>query len=309
MSDRELERFKTEIDLREYAGALGFELDARASWRGSAVMVRGQQDKIIITRLTDGHYVYFSVKEAHGGTVIDLAKRYVSSNFGEVRKALRRWTGGEIPSSRAVLPPLEKTSKDMAGVARAWFAAREYDESAWLESARGIPPALLRSERFAGRFRIDGRGNVLFPHEDEAGRLCGFERKNLGFTGFAAGGVKGLGCSADLPGDRVIVFAESFIDMLSYAALFPDERARYRSFAGGLGAAQPGVIAAHIAAMPEDGLVIAATDADEAGARFAEVIEGLCQGRSFRAHRPESGDWNDVLRASFLPTALSRAQP
>ncbi len=63
MSDQELERFKTEIDLRLYAQSLGFELNAKDSWRGSAVMERGAADKIIISRGRDGHYVYWSVKE------------------------------------------------------------------------------------------------------------------------------------------------------------------------------------------------------------------------------------------------------
>ena len=36
--DQELEDFKTRIDLRAYAAALGYELDRRESWRGSSVM-------------------------------------------------------------------------------------------------------------------------------------------------------------------------------------------------------------------------------------------------------------------------------
>lgn len=94
MADAELEGFKTDIDLRLYAQSLGFELNARESWRGSADMERGAADKIIISRARDGHYIYWSVKADHSGTVIDLAKRYVSENFVEVRKALRRWCGG-----------------------------------------------------------------------------------------------------------------------------------------------------------------------------------------------------------------------
>ena len=63
MADTELEGFKIEIDLVEYAASLGFEVNRRDSWRGSAVMERGKQDKIIITRDTDGHYIYFLVKD------------------------------------------------------------------------------------------------------------------------------------------------------------------------------------------------------------------------------------------------------
>ena len=109
---RRIEAFKTDIDLREFAASLGFELNRRDSWRGSAVMERGKQDKIIIRRDMDGHYVYFSPKEGHSGTIIDLAKRYVSENFGEVRKELRRWRGGSAaPAPASAWPALEKPTK------------------------------------------------------------------------------------------------------------------------------------------------------------------------------------------------------
>src|SRR5580698_64348 len=49
MSDPELESFKT-IDLRAYAAGQGYQLDRKASWRGSAVMRNQSDDKIIIKR-------------------------------------------------------------------------------------------------------------------------------------------------------------------------------------------------------------------------------------------------------------------
>lgn len=307
--DRELERFKTEIDLREFAGSMGFALNRRDSWRGSAVMERGAQDKIIVTRDWDGHYVYFSVKESHSGTVIDLAKRYVSSNFGEVRKALRRWVSSPPAPSLELALPLEKTGRDAVAVSREWHAAADYTGHEWLEGARRIPASLPVSARFEGRLKVDGRGNVLFAHFNAGGMLCGFEKKNRDFTGFAAGGEKGLGASNDLEGDTVLVLAESFIDMLSHAALFPHQLTRYRSFGGGLNPKQPEIIRAHILALPRGAEVVAATDADEAGKRFADAIEALCGGYSFREHRPAAGDWNDVLREHSVPTAHHAAAP
>lgn len=308
--DTELERFKTDIDLRAFAESLGFELDARESWRGSAVMKRGQQDKIIVTKGNDGHYVYVSVKADHGGTIIDLAKRYLNGNLGHVRKTLRQWRGGTLSSPpQRFWPDLEKTPKDLTRVAQEWHRAMPYSRHAWLEDERRILPALPASTRFAGRLRIDARANVLFAHSDAEGRLCGFEKKNWGFTGFAAGGFKGLGRSNDFDGDVCVVFCEAFIDLLSYAALFPDETARYRSFGGGLSPGQPELIRADILALPRGSLVIAATDGDDAGERFAETIASLCEGYDFKAHRPDGGDWNDVLKAPLLPTALQTNDP
>ena len=61
----------------------------------------------------------------------------------------------------------------------------------YLEKERRLPAVALSSPRFAGRVRIDRRGNTVFPHVDAVG-LCGYEIKNRGFTGFASGGEKDL---------------------------------------------------------------------------------------------------------------------
>lgn len=308
--DKELERFKTEIDLREFAASLGFEFNRRDSWRGSAVMDRGEQDKIIISKGPDGHFVYFSVKDSHGGTVIDLAKRYVTKNFGEIRKTLRGWSEGRTPRAHGfAATPLETTSKDLQAVAKLWHGAEVCIRHAWLETERAIPSSLLSSHRFHGRLKVDSIGNALFAHGNADGAICGFEKKNKGFTGFAAGGEKGLGLSNVLGGDDRLVLAESFIDMLSYAALFPDERTRYGSFGGGLSTKQPEIIRGAILALPRGAEVVAATDGDEAGAKFAATIQELCEGYSFREHRPSAGDWNDALRGHSLPTARYANEP
>jgi hypothetical protein len=52
--DMELESFKREIDLREFAVSLGYEMDRRESWRGSTVLRRGA-DKIVVKRNFNGH--------------------------------------------------------------------------------------------------------------------------------------------------------------------------------------------------------------------------------------------------------------
>ena len=56
--DSELDAFKREIDLRQFAVSLGYEIDRRESWRGSTVLRRGA-DKIVVKRSGNGHYVLF----------------------------------------------------------------------------------------------------------------------------------------------------------------------------------------------------------------------------------------------------------
>jgi hypothetical protein len=182
----------------------------------------------------------------------------------------------------------------------------------YLEHARRLPAGLLSSPRFAGRVLMDRRGNAVFPHFDCAG-LCGYEIKNQGFTGFAAGGTKGLWFSHVAPSDRRLVLAESAIDALSHAVLFPDveDCARYASLGGKPNAKQPGLIQATIAKLPEGAEIMAAFDADEAGRMLVNVVRSAVAsvasktGRQliFLVHLPsqEGEDWNQVLQRAAAP--------
>jgi hypothetical protein len=236
MFDAELEEFKTKIDLRDYAAAQGYQLDARDSSRGSAVMRDARGDKIIIgLDKKDGHYVYWSVRDdADKGSIIDFTQRRKNLSLGAVRKELRPWIGA-LPVAIPSFAPLVPTTKDRIAVEAEYALMREALRHPYLVNERDLPASVLQSPRFAGTVRIDERGAAIFPHKDEHGLLCGFERKNRnGFTGFAKSGEKGLWSSNDLPDDRCVVFCESAIDALSYAALIPDpdDRTRYRSISG-----------------------------------------------------------------------------
>jgi hypothetical protein len=312
MFDPELESFKTSIDLRAYAAGQGYVLDPKESWRGSAVMRHADGDKVIIKRDADGHYVYFSVRnEADHGTVIDFAQHRLRLNFGELRKELRPWIGRR--TEILPYPPLLPATKDRMRVEQVYARMQDGACHPYLENERAIPTALLQSDRFAGRTRIDARGNAVFPHFDRLG-LCGFEIKNRGFTGFAPGGTKGLWLSQEKPDDNSLIFCESTIDALSYAALFPDDRARYASTGGQLSPQQRELMRAAAAALPANATVFAATDADVQGAKLADGIReavGLT-GRDDLCcivHQPDGfKDWNDQLRNRPKRSRSSRPQ-
>jgi hypothetical protein len=300
MFDPELESFKTSIDLRAYAASRGYVLDRKDSWRGSAVMRHANGDKIIIKRDADNHYVYFSVRdETDHGTIIDFVQERLRLSLGSLRKELRPWVGRS--SEMAPYPPLQPAAKDRMRVERAYAAMQDALGHPYLENERGIPPFVLQSDRFAGRVRIDARGNAVFPHFDRQG-LCGFEIKNSGFTGFASGGTKGLWLSLEKADDNRLIFCESAIDALSYAVLFPDGRARYTSIGGQLSPQQCELMRAAAAGMPLNAKIVAATDEDAPGGKLADSIreavgltgrDDLC----FVLHRPDGfKDWNDQLR-------------
>jgi hypothetical protein len=300
--DPELESFKTGIDLRVYAASRGYQLSVRDSWRGSAVMRHPNGDKIIIKLGIDAHYIYFSVRDDRdNGTIIDfLQNRDRQLTLGSIRKELRPWLG---PPTRSLplFAPLVKTSKNRLKVEAAFAGTEEARRHAYLEDERAIPVALLESGRFIGRIRKDARGNAVFPHFD-AGGLCGFELKNAGFTGFAAGGTKGLWLSHAIPEDWRLVVCESAIDALSHAALFADERTRYASLGGKPNPAQTELIRAAATRMPAGAQIVAAFDADSTGRELAELVRRAVEltGRAdlgFEIHEPHGvKDWNDQLR-------------
>lgn len=314
--DAELEQFKT-LNLSHFAARYGYELDRHESSRNSAIMKRGG-DKIIIAR-EGQHWVYFSVRDdADHGTILDFVMRRDRCSLGTARQVLRQWSGSPPPVPPLLYAPkLEPITRDRAAVMRDFARLTPAPEHPAV-LARGIPAALLALPRFAGCVLRDDRGNACFPHRDRAG-VCGWEVKNHGFTGFSKGGGKGLWFSRTRPDDDALVIAESAMDALSYAALYPDAQARYFSTGGNLNPQQPALIASALGKMPQSAAVILATDHDEAGHKLAATIQSLAPEGSrleFGRPLPDSGkDWNDQLqthreaiRAVWEPTAPGEQQ-
>ena len=184
-------------------------------------------------------------------------------------------------------------------------------EHRYLEHERALPAELLRQNRFAGRIRTDAHRNAIFPHFDAEG-LCGYEIKNTGgFTGFSAGGTKGLWFSRTQADDRRLVFCESAIDTLSYAALFQDARTRYASIGGKPNPIQPELIMR----MAPGSEIISAMDADPDGAKLAGVVKEAFEqsGRDdlkFLLQEPFGAkDWNDQLRNQRHPLISTAPSP
>lgn len=308
--DPELASFKTEIDLRTYAANEGYVLDPKESWRGSAVMRHGNGDKIIIKRDTDGNYVYFSVRDtSDNGSIIDFLQRRLPAGrrtLGNVRLALRPWLGGgrRTVSASNALPlfaPLPVTGKDRMEVEKQFRFMDWVERHPYLEGERCIPYEVLTAARFSGCIKVDRRGNVVFPHYDELG-LCGYEIKNAGYTGFAKGGEKGLWFSRSEDGDNRLVLCESAIDALSHATLFPSDATRYASIGGQMNKKQPALLMAMMTKLSANAEIIAATDNDDDGLRFAKTFEQLMRDCArddlrFITHRPQDcEDWNKALQ-------------
>jgi hypothetical protein len=313
--DEELEDFKTRINLSEYAAANGYLIDRKKSY-GSSVLMRAGADIVVIGKnAANGHWIYWQVDVGRGepgtdaGSIIDFVQQRKNSNLGKVRQELRPWVGGAPLTSRpnkdAFVADLKPITKDLMLVQARYESAKTITEHRYLLEARGIPAAVLADPRFADRIRADFRGNVLFPHINREG-ICGYEIKNADFTGFAAGGEKGLWASRVGEGDTILVIAETAIDALSYHALHPVPDSRYLSTGGALNHSQPDLIRSAIEKMPSGAEIIVAVDNDAGGQTLFDRIKALfgdCRGagRVLTDGRPHGAgnDWNDVMRASM----------
>lgn len=306
-ADDELQTFKTTINLVEYAGSIGYILDPKKSCKTSAVMLHPNGDKVVIARRENKHWTYFAVGDStDNGTIVDFCQRRTGINLGHVRKALREFTGAApLPRQSPEIRELEPVARDILAIRTRFERMRTLDGHHRYLKERCIPTALLTSARFAGTVHVDDRQNAVFAHTDNNRQVTGWEVKNSdGFSGFASGGTKSLWRSTFDECDQRLVIAESAIDALSYAALFPCGRTRYASIAGRMNdVVQPALLTSIIQNMRDGRKVVAAMDNDDAGRELGDQIKSLCLAAGcpqidFGFHRPRTPgkDFNDVLR-------------
>lgn len=290
--DPELERFKA-LNLGEVAASYGYALDRRESSRSSLVMRHSDGDKIIIATGEDGHAIFFSVKADASGSVIDFVMHRQGGSLGYARKTLRAYAPSSFPTAYdTTIPKPRPIPHDRAALVAQWHRFAPY-HGGYLEN-RGLSPTTVNDA--ADRLRIDNRGNTVFRHDDREG-ITGWEVKNKGFTGFAAGGRKALfalrvGLTPETA-PSCLVIAESAIDVLSYHQQNPTP-ALLLSFGGGLSPEQGELLRQILTKYPAAG-IITATDNDDQGEVFAATIAAI-RPDAIRARPPIGKDWNDVIK-------------
>lgn len=291
----ELERFKTEINLADYAASQGYELDRKESSRSSLVMrCPANGDKIIVATGEDGHAIYFSVRDdGDNGSILDFIMHRQHCTFREACQILRHRTPFPFPTAASSHHPKpEPIPRDRAALVAQWHRFAPYS-GGYLQE-RGLSAATLAL--VTDRLRLDGRGNAVFRHDDRSG-LTGWEVKNRGFTGFAAGGTKAFfAVRAGIPPQAEpprLVLAESAIDALSFHQV-DSAPALLLSFGGGMSPDQEALLA-HILMKYPAAAVLAATDADEQGEEYAAIIAAI-RPDTIRAKPSKGNDWNDVIR-------------
>lgn len=305
MSDTELERFKTEINLVELACSYGYELDRKESSRTSFVMRHQDGNKIVVATDTDGHGIFFSVRDdrQHGST-IDFVKWKSGTNLGQSRQILRQWIANPtslFPTQKCQPLRPEPIMRNGAATYAQWLGMQPYNQAhgkGYLEM-RGLSADTI--SRFSERIGIDKYGNTVFRHDDLLS-VTGWEIKNRGFTSFSRGGKKALfGCKIGFLSRKIpsplLVFTESAIDVMSYYQLHPNP-GFYLSFAGSMSLQQHDLLKYVLNRYP-DARIIAATDNDPQGEKFADMIRSI-RPDTTHAIPPIGKDWNDALNHQII---------
>ena len=280
-----------------------WRLDRRESTRRALKYRRGEGEIIIVNH--DGHGWWDPMHPAAKGDVFGLVQHLEQGlNFGEVRRRLRR-LAGQAPT---FLEHLRARPGPAIPVTELWQSrpllrpgSRTWS---YLTRPRGLPASILEQARALDVIRAGPRGSAWFAHSDHQGRLTGIEMRGPSWHGFSADGDKSLfrlaGGVRIVPGRLAVV--EAPIDALSLAVL---EGSRtdtlYLATAGSMG---PETIKALEALLAEragrpDARPVAATDADRAGDRYAELLHALAAAAGVQAVRlrppAAAGDWNEVF--------------
>ncbi|PSB00914.1 toprim domain-containing protein [Merismopedia glauca] len=314
--EQELERFKTEINLVEYAQHQGYQLDKNKTSQNCIVLKDNAGDKILIGRhIADDHYFYYSVRDDRdSGSIIDFVQKRKNFNLGEVRKELRPWINNSYsPTSRTAnesIPQPKPVTRDRH---KTLVEFESFSESAYHPylKTRGISQQTATAKRFERTIYSDRRNNAIFPHLDREG-VCGYEIRNQDFKGFSSGGTKGLWCSRSFPSDSRLVICESPIDCLSYHQIYPNDKTRYLATGGSISELQKDLLKGAFEKIhAQGGEIILAVDRDDAGDKLTlELLKIAPEGARISLAIPQDlKDWNEVLKAKIVEHRQQQIQP
>ena len=318
--DAELIQLRAGVSCAVLLERSGYRLDRRESTRRCQKWRRGAGE--IVTVVHDGRGWWDPCGDRKGD-VFSLARHLEPGlTFGQVRRALSDLLG--IVPLFPTAPAARREEAPGLPQPRRWSARPVLSRSSrtwrYLTGARALEAPVLVAASRVDAVREGPCGSAWFAHRDAAGGIAGIEMRGPDYRGFSAGGAKTL---FRLPGQPAsgatlatrLVVCEAPIDAMSLAGI---ERLRadtlYAATAGGMG---PGTIAAlrtllrDLAARP-GAVLVAATDADAAGERYAAKLTELALEAGLRSSRiePFGGckDWNEVVVARRR-TTVARPHP
>jgi hypothetical protein len=292
----ELDRFKRDIDLVDYAQRQGYEVK-KESRRGDWHHLVKDDEHVIVTRKGD-HQVYLNTgDDRDAGSIIDFAKTRGGNgyglNLGQVRQQLREYLDGAPAPARVYATPPDATrlsSLPVGDPAQEQAAAeerktrlisevlgvkKELTDRSYLHS-RGIEDSTLDSPAFQGRIftaQQNEHKNTAFPLYNEQG-LASVEQKNEHYKSLLPLPKNGIWVShptegKDTPVERVVV-SESAIDSLSHFQLKHGQDPRNTLYVATSGTPTEAQIALiqRVIDKQEPSEVVLANDRDAGGRQF-----------------------------------------
>jgi hypothetical protein len=313
---KELELFKTEVNLVQYAAGWGFtEFDRNKSSKACVVLRHRDNDgKIGVSRGHDGHWIYYDFRCGKGGSVIDFVMRQMGISLGKTRKELRKALCANTHSLSPTAPSSDPrpAAKDRRRAALEYANANSIVNRHPYLASRGIGLEIITTKRFSLVVMVDPRNNACFPYFDFEG-IAGLERRNHNFNGYTEGGSKGLWRSNLMAGDTRAVIFESPIDALSYAMLHsdPDDRTRYFATGGQISRKQWELLDGLVErSLPQKTSIVLSFDNDPGGRSYVRLFLGRYPHVKFELDMPldEGQDWNDVLKKIFVKSKCFKAK-
>ncbi|GAB3585473.1 toprim domain-containing protein [Hymenobacter daeguensis] len=241
----ELDRFKRDIDLVDYAEQQGYQVKKEGK-RGDWHQLEKDGEVLIVTRKAD-HQVYLNTGDDRDkGSVIDFAKTRGGNghglNLGQVRQQLREYLHDGPAPTRVYAAPVDvsrlnalpvsdpdherqqQEDRKTRLIAEVLGVNKELTDRTYLHG-RGITDSTIDSPAFQGRIftaQQNEHKNTAFPLYNEQG-LASVEQKNEHYKNLLPLPKNGIWVShptqgKDTPVERVVV-SESAIDSLSHYQL------------------------------------------------------------------------------------------
>ncbi|SNR98901.1 toprim domain-containing protein [Hymenobacter mucosus] len=241
----ELDRFKRNIDLVDYAERQGYQVKKEGR-RGDWHQLEKDGEVLIVTRKAD-HQVYLNTGDDRDmGSVIDFAKTRGGNghglNLGQVRQQLREYLNDGPAPTRVYAAPVDvsrlnalpvgdpdherqqQEDRKTRLIAEVLGVNKELTDRTYLHG-RGITDSTIDSPAFQGRIftaQQNEHKNTAFPLYNEQG-LASIEQKNEHYKNLLPLPKNGIWVShptqgKDMPVERVVV-SESAIDSLSHYQL------------------------------------------------------------------------------------------
>jgi hypothetical protein len=305
--DAEIQHLKASVSCAALLERLPpvWRLDRAESTRRCLKYRRGAGEIVIV--IHDGRGWWDPLSEAKGDIFTLIRHLEPGLNFTQARHMLRGFVG--IASTVPEALRARRARVPRVPVALRWTRRRPLSPGSptwlYLTMQRGLPEHILAAAGTADAIREGPHGSTWFAHRDGVGRLTGIEMRGPAWRSFSAGGDKTL---FRLPGSPArpsrVAVCEAAIDALSLAAI---EACRldtlYTATAGGMGPATYAALQQLLQGLASEtvGMLVAATDTDVAGRRYAAKLAEMATeaGVRFDAILPPDGlnDWNDALRA------------